>query len=125
MGKRIGSFTPLILTLGSIGDDTYPIGQLESEIIPAKKDFTLEQSYDQYPSFLKNYDFSSEGGWDITSGVRFMNINDETYCELKPAEKGKSINQISQQLMLKRPNSLSRSNSSFQYVFIAVGMSDR
>lgn len=98
LGKRIGSFTPSILTLGSVGDDTYPIGQLESEIIPAKKDFTLEQSYDQYPSFLKNYDFSSEGGWDITSGVRFMNINDETYCELKPAEKGKSINQISQQI---------------------------
>ena len=98
LGERISSFTPSILTLGSIGDDTYPIGQLESEIVPAKKDFILEQSYDLYPSFLKNYDFSSEEGWDITSGVRFMNINDETYCEIKPAEKGKSINQISQQI---------------------------
>lgn len=73
-------------TLGAIGDDTYPVGQLESEIVPARKDFTMEQPYELYPSLLKDYCFAAVGSWILSPGVRFMRVDEETYCELKPTK---------------------------------------
>ena len=73
-----GGFRPVMKTLGAIGDDTYPVGQLESEIVPARKDFT--------PSLLKDYCFAAVGSWILSPGVRFMRVDEETYCELKPTK---------------------------------------
>lgn len=81
-----GGFRPVMKTLGAIGDDTYPVGQLESEIVPARKDFTMEQPYELYPSLLKDYCFAAVGSWILSPGVRFMRVDEETYCELKPAK---------------------------------------
>ena len=81
-----GGFRPVMKTLGAIGDDTYPVGQLESEIVPARKDFTMEQPYELYPSLLKDYCFAAVGSWILSPGVRFMRVDEETYCELKPTK---------------------------------------
>lgn len=81
-----GGFRPVMKTLGAIGDDTYPVGQLESEIVPARKDFTMEQPYELYPSLLKDYCFAAVGSWILSLGVRFMRVDEETYCELKPTK---------------------------------------
>ena len=81
-----GGFRPVMKTLGAIGDDTYPVGQLESEIVPARKDFTMEQPYELYPSLLKDYCFAVVGSWILSPGVRFMRVDEETYCELKPTK---------------------------------------
>ena len=63
-----------------------PVGQLESEIVPARKDFTMEQPYELYPSLLKDYCFAAVGSWILSPGVRFMRVDEETYCELKPTK---------------------------------------
>ncbi len=81
-----GGFRSVMKTLGAIGDDTYPVGQLESEIVPARKDFTMEQPYELYPSLLKDYCFAAVGSWILSPGVRFMRVDEETYCELKPTK---------------------------------------
>lgn len=81
-----GGFRPVMKTLGAIGDDTYPVGQLESEIVPARKDFTMEQPYELYPSLLKDYCFAAVGSWILSPGVRFIRVDEETYCELKPTK---------------------------------------
>lgn len=81
-----GGFRPVMKTLGAIGDGTYPVGQLESEIVPARKDFTMEQPYELYPSLLKDYCFAAVGSWILSPGVRFMRVDEETYCELKPTK---------------------------------------
>ena len=81
-----GGFRPVMKTLGAIGDDTYPVGQLESEIVPARKEFTMEQPYELYPSLLKDYCFAAVGSWILSPGVRFMRVDEETYCELKPTK---------------------------------------
>ena len=81
-----GGFRPVMKTLGAIGDDTYPVGQLESEIVPARKDITMEQPYELYPSLLKDYCFAAVGSWILSPGVRFMRVDEETYCELKPTK---------------------------------------
>ena len=81
-----GGFRPVMKTLGAIGDDTYPVGQLESEIVPARKDFTMEQPYELYPSLLKDYCFAAVGSWILSPGVWFMRVDEETYCELKPTK---------------------------------------
>ena len=81
-----GGFRPVMKTLGAIGDDTYPVGQLESESVPARKDFTMEQPYELYPSLLKDYCFAAVGSWILSPGVRFMRVDEETYCELKPTK---------------------------------------
>lgn len=81
-----GGFRPVMKTLGAIGDDTYPVGQLESEIVSARKDFTMEQPYELYPSLLKDYCFAAVGSWILSPGVRFMRVDEETYCELKPTK---------------------------------------
>ena len=81
-----GGFRPVMKTLGAIGDDTYPVGQLESEIVPARKDFTMEQPYELYPSLLKDYCFAAVGSLILSPGVRFMRVDEETYCELKPTK---------------------------------------
>ena len=81
-----GGFRPVMKKMGAIGDDTYPVGQLESEIVPARKDFTMEQPYELYPSLLKDYCFAAVGSWILSPGVRFMRVDEETYCELKPTK---------------------------------------
>lgn len=86
-----GGFRPVMKTLGAIGDDTYPVGQLESEIVPARKDFTMEQPYELYPSLLKDYCFAAVGSWILSPGVRFMRVDEETYCELKPTKLPKKL----------------------------------
>ena len=48
------------LTLGSIGNDSYPIGALESEILPASKSVKFVYDYKEKPSLLENYDFSND-----------------------------------------------------------------
>lgn len=49
---------------------------------PGQEDFTMEQPYELYPSLLKDYCFAAVGSWILSPGVRFMRVDEETYCEL-------------------------------------------
>ena len=46
----------------------------------------MEQPYELYPSLLKDYCFAAVGSWILSPGVRFMRVDEETYCELKPTK---------------------------------------
>ena len=53
--------------LGTTGNNFYPIGNLEKEILPAYKSTKLSHDYGKKPSFLANFDFSSElSNWEYT-----------------------------------------------------------
>ena len=55
-------------TLGAIGDNFYPVGNLEKDILPAYKSTKLSYDYGKKSSFLSNYDFSSElNNWEYTT----------------------------------------------------------
>lgn len=96
-GDFIRTVDPVVLTLGAMGDDTYPIGQLDSEILPAKKDIVIEQPYDLFPSFLKNYDFSTETAW-VTNHGSYKRIEDLTYFELRSVAKGEAVRYVKQDI---------------------------
>lgn len=54
--------------LGRVGDEVYPIGSLDLEIVPAVKSVLFECDYGKRPSFLENYNFyHGKQGWTISS----------------------------------------------------------
>lgn len=100
-GELIGKISPSILTLGTVADNACPVGSLDCEIIPAKRDLTLEAPYVLKNSFLENYDFSKEGAWEKIGKVNFRTHEDKTYCVLSAVEEGNTLSRISQAIDLQ------------------------
>lgn len=101
-----------VVTLGRVGDDTYPLGgKLTMGIEPARKKLRLENPYEFVPSMLSNHDFSQGlNGWTVHGDVRRRVWEDsQYYLTLNRAEfKGEyavvsqdvQIDQVAQQLSI-------------------------
>lgn len=72
--------------LGRVGDEVYPIGSLDLEIVPAVKSVLFECDYGKRPSFLENYNFyHGKQGWKLEGKDGWINHwyrNGEGFIEM-------------------------------------------
>lgn len=87
-GQKTGTGQLPELTLGAIGDDCYPVGSLEMEVVPAARSVKFTCDYGKRGSMLKNYDFyHGKQGWTFAWGgqttlVKHWYRNGEGFVEM-------------------------------------------
>lgn len=79
---------PHTVTIGCVGDDTYPLGgSLDMEIEPARKMLKMENPYEFLPSMLENWNFEKGmEGWTTSGSVERRMWEDSYYVRINRGE---------------------------------------
>ncbi len=103
---KIKTENVVVSEMGQVGDDCYPINNLELDIQSAVKDLTVKKDYKFYPSFLQNYRFENGNtGWtysvDNKDWISVREPSDQCFLQIK---RGKTDDHAIQSIYVERTN---------------------